>query len=110
VARSHERVESLAHRLGAETGQNVKLILADLSTNDDVRRVEDELKSEGGTTLLVNNAGFGPTAALLDADINKMENMIALNVIALTRLTYAAVPASFGEVGEPSSTWLPLSR
>ena len=32
-------------------------------------------------------------APLLDADIERMEEMIALNTIALTRLTYAAAPA-----------------
>jgi short-subunit dehydrogenase len=40
-----------------------------------------------------NNAGFASVAPLLDADIEKMEEMIALNIIALTRLTYAAAPA-----------------
>jgi short-subunit dehydrogenase len=40
----------------------------------------------------VNNAGVGATAPLLASDIDKMEEMIAINVNALTRLTYAAVP------------------
>jgi short-subunit dehydrogenase len=43
----------------------------------------------------VNNAGVGATAPLLASDIDKMEEMIALNVNVLTRLTYAAVPASW---------------
>ncbi|MBV9428125.1 MAG: SDR family NAD(P)-dependent oxidoreductase, partial [Bradyrhizobiaceae bacterium] len=42
--------------------------------------------------LLVNNAGVAATAPLLNADIEKMDDMIRLNVGALTRLTYAAVP------------------
>ena len=42
--------------------------------------------------MLANNAGVGATAPLLNADIGKMAEMIALNVTALTRLTYAAVP------------------
>ena len=33
-----------------------------------------------------------PTAPLLGSDVDKMEDMISLNVTALTRLTYAAVP------------------
>jgi short-subunit dehydrogenase len=43
-------------------------------------------------TLLVNNAGLGATAPLLNADVADMRRMIALNVEALTRLTYAVVP------------------
>jgi hypothetical protein len=35
---------------------------------------------------MVNHAGFACVAPLLDADIQKMEDMIALNVTALTRL------------------------
>ena len=42
--------------------------------------------------MLVNNAGVGATAPLLASDVDKMEAMIALNVGALTRLTYAAAP------------------
>ncbi|MGO7163996.1 SDR family NAD(P)-dependent oxidoreductase, partial [Rhizobium johnstonii] len=37
-------------------------------------------------------AGVGGTAPLLSADVEKMQEMIELNVTALTRLTYAAVP------------------
>ena len=43
--------------------------------------------------MLVNNAGAASLAPLLNADVDKMEEMIALNVTALTRLTYAAAPA-----------------
>jgi short-subunit dehydrogenase len=50
------------------------------------------LKSDASITLLVNNAGVGGTAPLLQADVDKMEAMIALNITALTRLTYAVVP------------------
>jgi short-subunit dehydrogenase len=43
--------------------------------------------------MLVNNAGTASVAPLLDADIEKMQDMITLNITALTRLTYAAAPA-----------------
>jgi short-subunit dehydrogenase len=55
--------------------------------------VETKLKDDPSITMLVNNAGFASVAPLLDANIQKMEEMIALNIIALTRLTYAAAPA-----------------
>lgn len=41
--------------------------------------------------MLVNNAGFGATAPLLKSDINRMEDMMTLNVVAPMRLAYAAV-------------------
>jgi short-subunit dehydrogenase len=40
----------------------------------------------------VNNAGVGAAGPLLNSDVEKMDEMIRLNVGALTRLTYAAVP------------------
>jgi len=43
--------------------------------------------------LLVNNAGMASTAPLLNSDVADMSKIISLNVEALTRLTYAVVPA-----------------
>jgi short-subunit dehydrogenase len=43
--------------------------------------------------MLVNNAGTAALTPLLDFNVDQMEAMIALNVTALTRLTYAAAPA-----------------
>jgi len=58
--------------------------------------VETELKNDPSITMLVNNAGTGSVAPMLDANIEKMEQMIARNITALTRLTYAAAPAFVG--------------
>jgi short-subunit dehydrogenase len=92
VARNRERLEALQQRLTRETGRSVELVVADLNDQNDVGLVEEVLKHDASITLLVNNAGVGATAPLLDSSIDKMEEMIALNVTALTRLTYAAVP------------------
>ena len=52
----------------------------------DLAKVETKLKDDPSITLLVNNAGFASVAPLLDAEIQKMEDMIALDVTAPTRL------------------------
>ncbi|MDA9499195.1 SDR family NAD(P)-dependent oxidoreductase [Bradyrhizobium sp. CCBAU 11357] len=92
VARNKQRLTSLARRLSNETGRNVETIEADLTSPADLQRIENILKSNAGISVLVNNAGVGASAPLLGADVEKMEDMIRLNVTALTRLTYAAVP------------------
>ncbi|MDL2407183.1 SDR family oxidoreductase [Rhizobium calliandrae] len=92
VARNRDRLTTLAQRLAAETGRTVEIIAADLNERADLARIEQTLRSDASITLLVNNAGVGGTAPLLASDIDKMEQMINLNVTALTRLTYAAVP------------------
>jgi short-subunit dehydrogenase len=55
-------------------------------------QVEAKLRSDASITLLVNNAGIGTHTPLLESKLDKMIDMINLNVTALTRLTYAAVP------------------
>jgi short-subunit dehydrogenase len=92
VARNGERLQALAARLTAETGRKIETIAADLTDKKDIARVEAAIRTNRQLTLLVNNAGVGATAPLLASDIEKMEEMIAINVNALTRLTYAAVP------------------
>jgi len=92
VARNNDRLQALAARLTAETGRKIETIAADLTDKKDIARVEAAIRTNRELTLLVNNAGVGATAPLLASDIEKMEEMIAINVNALTRLTYAAVP------------------
>ena len=92
VARNGERLKALASGLTEETGRAVETVVADLGNTGDLARVEGVLKQDRSITLLVNNAGVGGTAPLLAADVDKMQKMIELNVTALMRLTYAAVP------------------
>jgi len=94
VARSEAPIKELAARLSAATGRYVSPIRADLNDKADLAKVETKLKDDPSITILVNNAGIGSVAPLLDADIEKMQDMIALNITALTRLTYAASPCS----------------
>ena len=92
VARNRERLEALAKRLREETGRSIETVAADLGDKADLAGIEAMLRTESRFSMLVNNAGFGATAPLLASDIDKMEAMIALNVTALTRLTFAAAP------------------
>ncbi len=92
VARNEERLRTAASRLTAETGRTIEVLAADLTEAGDLAKVEAVLKTDSSITMLVNNAGFGAGPGNLDADIDKMESMIDLNVTALTRLTYAVAP------------------
>jgi len=92
VARNQSRLAALAQRLKNETSRSVETIAADLNDKADLARIETTLRTNASITLLVNNAGVGAAAPLLNSDVEKMDEMIRLNVGALTRLTYAAVP------------------
>ena len=92
VARSADKLAQVAQHVRGKYDRTVEIFPADLAEKSDLARVEELLKSTPGVTLLVNNAGLGATARLADADVNAMSKMIALNVDALMRLTYAVVP------------------
>lgn len=92
VARNRERLNTLASRLTTETSRNVEVIQADLAKTDDVFHVERKLREDATITLLVNNAGIGTHTPLLESDVDRMAEMISLNVTAMTRLAYAAAP------------------
>ena len=93
VARNGERLRKLADELITATGRNVTTIVADLTDAAALARVEDVLRSDERITMLVNNAGVGSVASVLQGGVDAMQDMIALNVTALTRLTYAVAPA-----------------
>jgi NAD(P)-dependent dehydrogenase (short-subunit alcohol dehydrogenase family) len=93
VARDEAALKALAGRLASETGRSVTPLRADLNTKADLAKVETTLRSDQAITMLVNNAGIGAITPLLNSEIEKMEEMVTLNITALTRLTYAAAPA-----------------
>src|SRR3979490_1018261 len=92
VARSEAPLTDLASRLKNETGRSITALLPDLNDKADLAKVESTLRDDQSITMLVNNAGTASIAPLLDADVEKMDAMIALNITSLTRLTYAAAP------------------
>lgn len=89
VARDTQRLEALAARLRAETGVSIEIIAADLTRETDLVRLEQRLQS-GDVTLLVNNAGMSLKGGLLENTPAALEQIIALNVTAPTRLSAAA--------------------
>ena len=92
IARSADKLDRVADLVRSKHGREAQIFPADLGDASDLARVEQFLRSTSGITMLVNNAGLGATAKLVDADVDSMSRMISLNVDALMRLTYAVVP------------------
>jgi short-subunit dehydrogenase len=92
VARDQKRLDTLAKEITTASGRSVRVLPADLTVKADLQRIEDQLRTDTTITALINNAGFGASAKLIDSNIDDLDNMIALNVTALTRLTAAALP------------------
>lgn len=89
VARDGGRLEALATRLRTETGRLVEVLAADLTRDGDVTAIEHRIAAPD-VGVLVNNAGMSLNGGLLDNGPDKLEQIIALNVTAPTRLAAAA--------------------
>ena len=92
VARDAAKLSALAAQLAAATGRKVDTLRADLSVTAELRAVEQRLASDDSIGLLVNNAGLGAVKPLVDSTPEELDQMIAVNVTALTRLTRAVAP------------------
>lgn len=88
VARSKQKLEELKAEFEKVNGVTVYVIGKDLSLPDSAKELYDETKSQGITIdYLINNAGFGDYGMFSDADWGKIDQMIKLNITALTHLT-----------------------
>src|SRR4051812_30726493 len=106
VARSRAQLDALATRLTSDTGRSVGVIVADLNEKADLARVEQVLRSDANISVLVNNAGIAMSGNLADADPDRLEGMIRLNVLAPSRLALAAIP---GFVARGAGTLINIS-
>lgn len=109
VARRASMLEDLARTVREEHGRDAEVLVADLLTSEGVAAVEERLRDEGlPVDLLVNNAGFGTFGSFHKLPIAREEDEIRLNVLALVRLSHAAlgamVPRGRGGLLNVSST------
>jgi len=93
VARREDRLRALADDL-ASSGVDVEVLVADLTTEEGLTAVEHRLTSATEPVdLLVNNAGFGTSGPFAEMALERELEMVELNVVALVRLTRAALDA-----------------
>ena len=92
VARRADKLEALAEKIRREHGVAVDILAADLSQPDGLEKVESRLREDAGITGLVNNAGIAGDGPITSLDTAHVTGMIALNVLAVTRLAAAIAP------------------
>ena len=84
VARDRARLEALASELGG-----AEVLVADLTQNADLARVEQKLESDPAISFFLNNAGIATVERHLETSAATIDKLIALNVVAATRLCLA---------------------
>jgi uncharacterized protein len=87
VARRTDRLQELADRYPSFT-----VLTADLTNATDLEMVADRIANvENPIDLVVNNAGFGTTGTFHELESARLQQELALNIAALTRLSHAAL-------------------
>jgi len=92
AGRDAARLEAVASKVRA-AGRAAQIIPGDLSSKADTKVIETRLLTDGSISLFLNNAGQAATTPLIESDINKLEQMLEVNVLAFTRLVAAAAKA-----------------
>src|SRR5690242_4262241 len=91
VARNKNRLDELAAELRSKHGRDVTVLPADLEKPDELALVEKRLHDDARIDLLINNAGYGVTGNFADLPLEQSQGQIECNIIALTRLSHAAL-------------------
>lgn len=92
VARRLDRLEEAKASLEKDFGAQVEVMVADLTDDGDLAKVEAKIAGEGRLGLLVNNAGVGlGVGPFWEKALEAHEQMFKLHVIATMRLTHAAL-------------------
>lgn len=93
VARDLKKLEALADRLSTRDGTTVQVFPADLDSPADLHAVERRIHNDHDIDGLINNAGISIGGTFETHDPERIEDLIDLNITALTRLSAAAAAA-----------------
>lgn len=92
VARRLEKLRELADSLAREHGVTVETVQADVSLDEDLRRLEGLIAAREDLDLVVNNAGYGGRSGFVRGEAADHLAMVRVHIEAPVRLTKAALP------------------
>ena len=93
IARSREKLESLAGELRAEYGCEVSVLVCDLAAEAEREQLLVRLSSMRSEELwLINNAGLGDYGEFISSEPERNRRMIEVNMTAPVELTRAMLP------------------
>ncbi|MFN7997752.1 MAG: SDR family oxidoreductase [Bryobacteraceae bacterium] len=91
VARRRGQMEQVAREIQAASPAKVEILPADLTSDIELKAVEERIAAAPDLEFLVNNAGFGIAKRFLTASVEDHDRMHRLHILATLRLTHAAL-------------------
>ncbi len=99
VARSVDKLQALADELGAAHGISARVVAADLTLAASIQNLATLLQQEGlSIRVLVNCAGVLHQDAFVNMQAEQVQQMIDLNISALTAMLHAVLPIMLNNV------------
>ncbi|MBI9062334.1 MAG: SDR family NAD(P)-dependent oxidoreductase [Marinilabiliaceae bacterium] len=99
VGRNVRRLNQIKQEINGTFGTQVQCLVADLSVNADILRVEAYIQQDHQLELLINNAGFGLAAYFIDLPIEDQLKMVDVHLISTIRFSQAVIPAMIKKGG-----------
>lgn len=94
IARDKAKLKAAAQTLQQEYSVSVVSLAFDLSQANSASAIFEEMQiRQIEISALVNNAGFGDYGFFADCELEKQQQMIAVNITALTQLTRLFLPS-----------------
>ncbi len=101
VARSVDKLQALARELSARHGVKAQVAAADLTQTASVQNLATLLQRQGiSIRVLVNCAGVLHQDAFIKMQAEQVQQMIDLNITALTAMLHAMLPMMVNHVAE----------
>ena len=89
VSRDKQKLIKIKNEFENQYKVDVYILAADLSSEIGIRDIHDVVKSNNLiVNYLVNNAGFGDYGAFIERSLDKYREMVHLNILSLTELSY----------------------
>ncbi|MBS1950916.1 MAG: 3-oxoacyl-[acyl-carrier protein] reductase [Cytophagales bacterium] len=93
VARSEEKLLTLQKDLSNKFGVRVEYLCKDLSAEQSAAAIKEWIdKNNFSVHILINNAGYGVWGAVENTAVEKLTNMMQLNMLTLVELCHAFIP------------------
>ncbi|MBK3518321.1 SDR family NAD(P)-dependent oxidoreductase [Carboxylicivirga marina] len=93
VARREDRLIKMTQSLSEANNIEVDYIVADLSQEDEIKKVGYHLQLLNHVEILVNNAGFGVAGFFLEVSLEEQLKMINVHLTSTIRFSKAVLPA-----------------